>query len=102
ATNLLLTLYPPRKTSSNIGISTLDNNLSSWIRTKHILNKKIDIFWQLAHRALPLGYRLKHISQEENGCCPCCQNSPQTLEHFALSCEVSQAFWNSSYNCLKL
>src|SRR5260363_51282 len=55
---------------------------SSWITTQMVLNKRVDIFWRLYHKALPLEYRLKHVSREENGEYSGCKNEPQTVDHF--------------------
>ncbi|CAG8734414.1 10920_t:CDS:2 [Dentiscutata erythropus] len=41
------------------------------------LTKK-DVFWQLLHRALPLGYRLNHISQNLDSDCSGCPHTTQT------------------------
>jgi len=60
-------------------------------------NKKRDIYWWLYHKALPLGYRLRHVSRENNGDCPECTNEPQTTEHFMYKCEISRIVWEEAY-----
>ncbi|CAG8679191.1 19904_t:CDS:1, partial [Cetraspora pellucida] len=72
-----------------------------WLHTKGILNKKKDIMWWLAHQALPLGYRLLHISQNNLGNCPNCIHTTQTLEHFALKYPLSKIIWETAYKFLK-
>jgi hypothetical protein len=47
----------------------LQSNQLIWLLLKHIDNKKRDIFWRLFHRALLLGYRLRHIGALETGNC---------------------------------
>jgi hypothetical protein len=73
----------------------------SWLFNKPIDNKKRDIFWRLYHRALPLGYRIKHIDTSDNGDCLWCSGEIQTIEHFALKCAASIEIWNTAYSLLK-
>ncbi|CAG8809241.1 33865_t:CDS:1, partial [Gigaspora margarita] len=61
-----------------------------WIKSKWSLNKKKDTFWQLLHRALPLGYRLVHIDPDIQHDCSNCLYYTQTPEHFALKCPLSK------------
>ena len=77
----------------------IDNSFI-WIKTKWLLNKKKDIFWRLQHRALPLGYRLTHLNQEGLNDCPNCPGITQTLEHFALKCNISKIIWKTVYKAL--
>ena len=70
--------------------SSLKKNQFEWLNLKGVLNKKKDIMWRLAHRALPLGYRLIHITQNNLGDCPNCPHTTQSLEHFALKCPLSK------------
>ena len=72
-----------------------------WIKQENILNKKKDIFWRLSHRALPLGYRLAHISPNISGDCPNCPHTTQTLEHFSLKCSLSKTIWSIAYKAFK-
>jgi hypothetical protein len=72
----------------------------TWLSLKSICNKKKDIFWRLFHRALPLGYRLKHIGPSETGSCIWCPEELQTLEHFALECPRSIIIWKEAYKFL--
>ncbi|CAG8603075.1 13816_t:CDS:1 [Ambispora leptoticha] len=72
-----------------------------WLKTKWVLNKKKDIFWRLNHRALPLGYRLVHIDQNNLEDCPNCPYVTQTIEHFALKCPLSKIIWETTYRLLK-
>ncbi|CAG8603138.1 13128_t:CDS:2, partial [Ambispora leptoticha] len=72
-----------------------------WVTSKGILNKKKDIFWRLQNQALPLGYRLMHISREIDGSCLNCPYERQTIKHFAIDCEISQTIWNKGYSFLK-
>ena len=76
--------------------------LPLWLSLKSVNNKKRDIFWRLFHKALPLGYRLKHISPSESGNCIWCPNDLQTPEHFAIECQVSFLIWKESYNFLNI
>src|ERR1043165_8024949 len=57
--------------------------------------------WRLAHRALPLGYRLLHISQNNLGDCPNCPHTTQSIEHFALKCPLSKKVWETVYKFFK-
>jgi hypothetical protein len=77
-----------------------DPKIFNWFYTGKILNKKKDIFWRFMHKALPLGYRLMHISRSELGNCPNCPNMIQSLHHFALECEISQKIWKTTYLAL--
>ena len=75
---------------------------TEWTLCKGIDNKKKDILWRLSHRALPLGYRLRHISPLESGDCPWCENELQTPEHFAVECKVSKTIWKEAYKFLRI
>jgi hypothetical protein len=77
-------------------------NQSIWLSLKFVCNKKKDIFWRLFHRALPLGYRLRHIGTSETGNCIWCSNELQTLEHFALECPTSKTIWREAYRFLNI
>ncbi|CAG8618959.1 9617_t:CDS:2 [Ambispora leptoticha] len=61
-----------------------------WLFIKANNNKKKDILWRMYHKALPLGYRLQHISATESGKCLWCPEELQTIEHFALECIISK------------
>ncbi|CAG8554226.1 13736_t:CDS:1 [Dentiscutata erythropus] len=64
--------------------------------------QKMDIFWCLTHRTLPLGCKLAHVSPTENGECPHCQGTPQTIEHFASEYNLSRRIWNILYTRISL
>ena len=73
---------------------------SSWIVTQMVPNKRVDIFWRLYHKALPLGYRLKHVNREDNRECPGCRNELQTVDHFMFECEISREVWKEAYKLI--
>ncbi|CAG8843469.1 703_t:CDS:1, partial [Racocetra persica] len=50
--------------------------------------------------ALPLGYRLSHMSNAENGECPYCRGTLQTIEHFTVECNQSRRIWNVLYSSI--
>ncbi|CAG8612131.1 7360_t:CDS:2, partial [Cetraspora pellucida] len=64
-----------------------------------IPNKRTDILWRLLHRALPLGYCLRHMNTAENSNCIWCEEL-QTIEHFTFECPISQHVWNIGYQML--
>jgi exonuclease III len=82
--------------------SSPQRNQPSWLSLKQICNKRKDVFWRLFHRALPLGYRLKHIGAVETGDCIWCTEKLQTIEHFALECPTSILIWKEAYRFLNI
>ncbi|CAG8587146.1 1143_t:CDS:2 [Ambispora leptoticha] len=81
-----------------IPISTIipDQGLK-WISAKLVNNKKKDIFWRMYHKALPLGYRLRHISSTETGDCPWCSEELQTIQHFMAEYRISKEIWKEEF-----
>ncbi|RIB13597.1 hypothetical protein C2G38_2197373 [Gigaspora rosea] len=77
--------------------NTISGNLWEPSGIQWTENKKNDVFWRLAHSALPLGYRLVHAVGSENGDCPHCQGTLQTIEHFTLECDESYAYVNVTH-----
>ena len=57
--------------------------------------------WRLAYQALPLGYQLIYITQNNLGDCSNCLHTTQSLKHFALKCPLSKKIWKTVYKFLK-
>jgi hypothetical protein len=89
-----------RKTIRPADANSNDNLQEKWLTIGTIENKKKDITWRFFHKALPLGYRLRHISLEENGNCTWCTDELQTPEHFLIDCRISQEIWKLAYSFL--
>ncbi|CAG8845576.1 36808_t:CDS:1, partial [Gigaspora margarita] len=47
-------------------VDGLTGDVWAWMKTKKVPNNKKNIYWRLKHKALPLGYRLKHINPENS------------------------------------
>ncbi|CAG8553216.1 2665_t:CDS:2 [Ambispora leptoticha] len=56
----------------------------------------------LSLKALPLGYRLKHVGPSETGNCIWCLDKLQTIEHFALECPRNIIIWKKAYSFLNV
>ena len=89
-----------KKTTRPVNTNPEENLNNQWLAVKAIENRKKDIAWRLFHRALPLGYQLRHINPEENGDCTWCIDELQTIKHFIIDCRISQEIWKTAYSFL--
>ena len=58
--------------------------------------------WRLYHKSLPLGYRIRHINENETGDCPWCPGRRQNIEHFAVECRIGKEIWLAAYKFIRL
>jgi len=72
-----------------------------WLHQKEMLNNKKDIMWRLYHKSLPLGYRIRHINENETGDCPWCPGRRQSIEHFAVECKIGKEIWLVAYKFIR-